>query len=105
MKNLRAKKAKDNSLRVSFGKIDGCFDIAYSWNGVEKCDAKLLDHRMTSFWMGFNGYKDRQDSLIAELVKRGYDIRTLDFQIKKLDQDDEEGKAINKSFLSGLSQV
>lgn len=102
MKRYPAKKAPPKSLRVSFGKIDGDLDIVYSWSDTNKCDSRLLHHRLSSAWMGFNGYPDRDDSLLAELIKRGYDIRTLDFKIKKLDDDDEEGKRINEYMLKSL---
>lgn len=105
MKRYRSKKAKPNSIRVSFGKVDGELDICYSWNGVCKTDARLMNNALASKRFRFNGYPDMDDSLLVELLKRGYDLRTLDFKCEKLDESDEEGKQINQYMLLYLGKA
>lgn len=99
-KRYRHKKAKPNSLRVSFGRVagDSSPDVVYSWDGVDKCDSRMLHYRMSVI-------SDRGGrSFLCELIERGYDIRTLDFQISKLDPCDSEGEAVNRFMSQHLSK-
>jgi len=70
-KRYRRIEAKDGELKCQYGKLPYCNpDIVYSWGkNTSKSDARLLHGTIPK--------------LIDELVKRGYDVTTLKFSIKK----------------------
>ncbi len=85
MKRYREPKANPGELKAQYGKLKhDSPDIIYAWgDGCSSADARLLHYVMSREWYhpadGTWG-----DSFIKELEKRGYDITTLKFSIKKL---------------------
>jgi len=83
-KRIRALSIKDNELRAGWGKEpyeepDICVTHGFGCNRV---DSSLLLSALCNPRNRF--MSDKQDpSLVEELIKRGYDIETLRFSIKK----------------------
>lgn len=87
MKRYRQIKAKRGELKMQFGKVPHeAPDMCTAWG--EECsrrDASLLFHHFgsdrppTLFDKGV-----WQPSLLKELEKRGYDLKTLKFSIQKI---------------------
>lgn len=84
MKRPRAPKAKEGELKMCWGKMPHENpDMCFAWGeGCTKRDANLLHYVMAS---PRNKYMapDQMPTLVEELDKRGYDITTLKFSIKK----------------------
>lgn len=97
-KQIRYKRARKNEIRASIGKIDGDYDFVISRDNCPKCDSALLFQVMANERYSFNGYPDTNKSLIEELLDRGYDISTLEFSCKKLDETDEDAVAFNRMY-------
>lgn len=67
---------KDGELKVRWSKKEN--DIVFQWgDGVDKVDAYLLNAMLN------NQHHFRENSYQEELVKRGYDIKTLKISINK----------------------
>lgn len=95
-KRYRRFRAKPGQLRAGWGKPDehNGPDLCYAWGeGVKHQDGNLLhwalsEKRATTNWAAPLGsprfmWTTYEDSLIEELIKRGYDITTLKFSIQK----------------------
>ena len=98
MKRYRYKCANYSGMRVSVGKLDGCVDLVVDRNDAEKSDANLMFYHLMNGRFSWDG-KRKDDSLIVELIKRGYDITTLDIKIKKLDKTDSDAVTANEILL------
>lgn len=86
----RLKKLKDGTLEVYYAKHpdDGCDVIYQNGDGTSSADRALLYYifgcerqrvPMGKTWLE----AEYEPSLVDELVKRGYDITTLKFSIRK----------------------
>jgi hypothetical protein len=88
MKKFRAPRAKDGELKLQWGKLryDNP-DICVVWgNGCHKADSRLIMHTFCSKNADPHTmpiFSKMNPSLVEELEKRGYDITTLKFSIKK----------------------
>lgn len=79
-KRWRAPTAKNGELLVKYGKSEGELDLFYCYNGVGmKPDSRVLMNAIERVEV-FDG-----KSLKDVLTDRGYDITTLKFTIRKLD--------------------
>lgn len=100
----RGKFARTNQLRASFiHTIEQSCDIHYSHDGGCNTDLHLLHDAFTSKrfgWQGVNG--PMEQSLLYELIKRGYDITTLEFSISKVDKTDTLNVNLNQQMLKAL---
>ena len=93
-KRYRIPEPKDNTLSIKFAKVrgDSAECLVYTFGeGCEKADSSLLmccfDMRRT--YISLTGEIERENSLVDELIERGYDITTLKFSIKKLKESTE----------------
>jgi hypothetical protein len=76
------------TLRAVWGKLRGeSPNICYAWGvGCSSSDARLLHYALTG--KHWDRVAQRfENSLVEELAARGYDLRTLRFEIKKLPDD------------------
>ena len=87
-KRYRRRSPKPRELIAYLGRIDGePPDLIFAWgDGIARCDAALLNHALTQ-----RRAFDVGESLFDELKKRGYDLDTLRFSIKKPDPVANEG--------------
>jgi len=85
MKRFRAPRQIANTLKAQWGKLEGSDpDLCYAWGeGVEKCDARLLHYTFTCGRLAPLNPAKIDPSFIEELERRGYDITTFRFSIKK----------------------
>lgn len=76
-----SKKTKKNSLRAFWSKKEK--DIMFGWpDGLQtKTDGHFLYHRFSIGPFNYDG--NLQLSFLEELDKRGYDLTTLSFSIRK----------------------
>ena len=82
-KRLRRPRAKDGELLVKFGKHEGEIDLFYCHpenNKGMRADCRMLAHAFENLIL----WKEDGRTLRQELIKRGYDITTFKFSIKKL---------------------
>lgn len=83
-KRYRRKHAKPGELLAYYGKADsyGDPDLCYAWGeGCQKADSRLVDYALHR--KDYDVFGTYHPSFIEELEKRGYDITTLKFSIKK----------------------
>jgi hypothetical protein len=83
-KRYRMPKVKDNELKLQWGKLpkdepDICVLLG---KDIPKCDSRLLMNSFSSKRFHPNSF-EFEDSFLEELEKRGYDIETIKFSIKK----------------------
>ena len=92
MKRYRAPKAKPGELLLKYGKLpndhpDVC--IAWGGEGADKRDANLIFNTLCDDRYKFNS-TETDCSLVEELKKRGYDITTIKFSIRKTQPQEGE---------------
>ena len=89
---MRRPTVKPGELHVWYGRLDGdAPDVIFAnGDGVPRCDRALLNYAFCSKRMAFDstpgvrGYVF-EPGFIEELEKRGYDLSTLRFRIRKKD--------------------
>lgn len=79
-KRYRRPKMKEGELKVYWGRVERGEEpsLVYSWQGdrTMKRDTSYLARE-------FEGLLDKDDAIVKELERRGYDITTLKFSIMK----------------------
>ena len=83
MRRYRRPKLAEGEIRLQRGKVDGDVDMCIFYgDNVPRCDRALV---MNKFCFGdYDAVKRRLgESFVVELEKRGYDIETLRFSIKR----------------------
>lgn len=94
---MRKPTVRAGELHVYYGRLDRYEspDVIYSsGGGVPRCDRSLLHHVIGSERMTLDlerGGHKFGPSLLDELEKRGYDLSTLRFSIKKKTQPEAKG--------------
>lgn len=81
-KRYRRPKVIEGQMKLQRGKIDGEVDMCIFYgDNTPRCDRALVLNYLCSERLNYK--MERDPSLIDELEKRGYDLDTLQFSIKK----------------------
>lgn len=84
---------------------DPC-DILYSFDGGDRSDIALLNDVFTSPRYGYEGsFGDIEKPFLLELIDRGYDITTLEFNISLLDINDALKVNLNDRLRNQLKRL
>ena len=82
MKRYRRPKVIEGQIKMQRGKVDGGVDMCIFYgDGTPRCDRALVMNMLCSEKLDWKS--ELQPSLIDELERRGYDLDTLKFSIKK----------------------
>ncbi len=82
MKRYRAPKVVEGQMKVQMGKLDGDVDMCIFYgDNTPRCNRALVMNTLCSEKLDWKS--ELRPSFIDELDKRGYDLDTLRFSIKK----------------------